>query len=58
MGTIVTTEGILASDFANLPDLIRAHAAERPDHPALVEGETTLTYSALAALMDRIAFAL
>jgi long-chain acyl-CoA synthetase len=58
MGTIITTESILASDFGNLPDLVRAHAAERPDHPALVEGETTLTYSALAALMDRIAFAL
>ncbi len=58
MGTAVTTEGLLASDFANLPDLVRAHAAEQPDHLALVEGETTLTYSALAALMDRIAFAL
>ena len=58
MGTFVTTEGLLASDFANLPNLVRAHAAERPDHPALIEGETTLTYSALAALMDRIAFAL
>src|ERR1700733_6523978 len=58
MGTFVTTEGLLASDFVNLPDLVRAHAAERPDHPALIEGETMLTYSALAALMDRIAFAL
>ncbi|HME86104.1 MAG TPA: class I adenylate-forming enzyme family protein [Roseiarcus sp.] len=54
----MTAEGLLASDFAALPDLIRAHAAERPSHPALIEGDETLTYGALAALMDRIAFAL
>ena len=54
----MTAEGLLASDFAALPDLIRAHAQERPDHPALIEGDETLTYGALAALMDRIAFAL
>jgi long-chain acyl-CoA synthetase len=41
-----------------LPELIRAHADERPNHLALVEGGETLTYSELAALMDRIAFAL
>jgi long-chain acyl-CoA synthetase len=54
----MSAEALLASPFAALPDLIRAHAAERPDHPALVEGEATLTYGALAALMDRIAAAL
>src|SRR5208337_4968447 len=41
-----------------LPDLVRAQAQERPNHLALVEGDATLTYGALAALMDRIAFAL
>ena len=51
-GDGVTVEGLLASDFAALPDLIRAHAAERPDHLALIEGDETLTYGALAALMD------
>ncbi len=51
-------EELLASDFATLPELIRAHAQERPDHPALIEGDETLTYGALAGLMDRIAFAL
>ena len=54
----MTVEGLLASEFAALPDLIRAHAQERPNQPALIEGEETLSYGALAALMDRIAFAL
>ncbi|HEY5204605.1 MAG TPA: class I adenylate-forming enzyme family protein [Roseiarcus sp.] len=49
---------ILAGDFSSLPDLIRAHAAERPEHPALVDGGHTLTYGGLAALMDRVAVAL
>jgi long-chain acyl-CoA synthetase len=54
----VSAEALLASPFATLPDIIRAHAAERPDHPALIEGDETLTYGGLAALMDRIAVAL
>jgi long-chain acyl-CoA synthetase len=58
MGAPVSVEALLASNFATLPDLIRAHAVERPDHPALVESDATLTYRGLAALMDRIAFAL
>ncbi len=54
----MTAEELLAHDFGALPDLIRAYRRERPDHPALIEGDETLTYGALAALMDRIAFAL
>ena len=54
----MTAEGLLAREFGTLPDLIRAHAAERPNHPALVEGDVQLSYQGLAALMDRIAFAL
>ena len=54
----MSAEALLASDFAALPDLIRAHAAERPRHLALIEGDTELNYAGLAALMDRIAFAL
>jgi long-chain acyl-CoA synthetase len=57
-GRLASAEAILASVFASLPDLIRAHAAERPDHTALIEGDETLTYAALAALIDRIAVAL
>jgi long-chain acyl-CoA synthetase len=54
----MSAEELLAQDFGAFPDLIRAHARERPDHPALIEGDATLTYRQLAALMDRIAFAL
>lgn len=41
-----------------LTDLVRAHAARRPSDLALVQGDTTLTWQALDALMDRIAAAL
>ena len=54
----MSAEGLLACEFNTLPDLIRAHAAERPDHPALVEGSQRMTYGSLAALMDRVASAL
>ncbi len=54
----MSAEALFAREFGTLPELIRAHAAERPDHPALIEGDETLTYGGLAALMDRIAFAL
>src|SRR5271166_2707525 len=57
-GRAMSVEDLLASGFAALPDLVRAHARERPNHLALVDGDATLTYGALAALMDRIAFAL
>ncbi|TPG43018.1 4-coumarate--CoA ligase [Sphingomonas koreensis] len=54
----MTAETMLASDFATLPDLIRAHAAERGAKPALVMDDDALSYTALDALMDRIAAAL
>ncbi len=54
----MSVEELLAQDFGAFPDLIRAHAHERPDHAALIEGGATLTYRELAVLMDRIAFAL
>jgi long-chain acyl-CoA synthetase len=54
----MTAEALLASRFAALPDIIRARTAERPDRPALIEGDETLTYGGLTALIDRIAVAL
>lgn len=42
----------------DLPDFIptlRAHAANRGDHVAVIDGETRLTWAELGALMDRIA---
>ena len=44
--------------FTPLPALIRRHAVERPEQPALVQDDTVLSYGRLDALMDRIAAAL
>ncbi|PTS72325.1 4-coumarate--CoA ligase [Sphingomonas sp. HMWF008] len=49
---------MLESDFATLPDLIRAHAAERGEKVALADASGELDYASLDALMDRIAAAL
>jgi acyl-CoA synthetase (AMP-forming)/AMP-acid ligase II len=53
-----TAAAMLASDFATLAELIRAHAAERPDRIALILGEHSLDYAGLDRAMDRIATAL
>jgi acyl-CoA synthetase (AMP-forming)/AMP-acid ligase II len=49
---------MLASDFAALAELIRAHASERPDKTALVCGDHSLDYAGLDRAMDRVAAAL
>ena len=49
---------MLASDFATLPDLIRAHARERGTKEALVAKDGAIDYAGLDRLMDRIAAAL
>jgi long-chain acyl-CoA synthetase len=54
----LSVEDLLASGFAALPDIIRAHAAERPSNPAVVEGGSSLSYDGLASLMDRATVAL
>lgn len=54
----MTAADLLSSDFATLPDLIRAHAQERGDKVALAEAGGEIDYAALDALMDRIAAAL
>lgn len=51
----MTSSDLLAGDFASLPDLVRAHAAERPDTIAAADPELRLTWTELDALMDRIA---
>ncbi|WP_341896563.1 class I adenylate-forming enzyme family protein [Ferrovibrio terrae] len=51
-------DALLAGDFATLSDLVRAHAAERPDHPAVIDVEGTLSYGQLDARADRVAAAL
>ncbi|WP_404338826.1 class I adenylate-forming enzyme family protein [Sphingomonas sp. MMS12-HWE2-04] len=49
---------MLASDFASLADLIRAHGRERADKTAIVCGKDSLTYAELDRGMDRVAAAL
>ncbi len=48
----------LSRDYGTVTDLIRAHATERPQRIALIEGERQLDFAALDVLMDRIAAAL
>ena len=52
------TSPIADLPFRVITDLIREHARARPDQPALVQGDTQLSYAELDALMDRIAASL
>ena len=56
--TTPTADALLASDFATMPDLIRSHAAYRPNHVAVIDGERSVTFAELDALIDRAAAAL
>ena len=53
-----TVDEILASDFATMPELIRAHAERRGDHVAIIEGDRSLTFAQFDALIDRAAAAM
>jgi long-chain acyl-CoA synthetase len=55
---MTTSADLLTLPFATMSDLIRAHAAERPDHVALIDGDDRLTYAEFNALIDRAAVAL
>ncbi|SFP61090.1 class I adenylate-forming enzyme family protein [Sphingomonas rubra] len=54
----MTAADLLAGDFATLPDLLAAHARERPDKVALADERGTLSYAALDRLAARIAASL
>ena len=45
-------------DFAVIADLLRAHAREAPQRPALLQGDRVLDYAELDAQVDRVAWAL
>ncbi len=49
------SETLLSAEFGTLTDLVRAHAGERPQHLAIIDGDRRLTYADLDALIDRIA---
>ncbi|AMU96411.1 4-coumarate--CoA ligase [Sphingopyxis terrae subsp. terrae NBRC 15098] len=51
----MTSIELLDSAFATLPDLVRAHAAERPDAVAAADPARRLSWSELDQMADRIA---
>ncbi|WP_338424319.1 class I adenylate-forming enzyme family protein [Sphingopyxis kveilinensis] len=51
----MTSIEMLDGAFATLPDLVRAHAAERPDAVAAADADRRLSWSELDQLTDRIA---
>ncbi|WP_370151673.1 class I adenylate-forming enzyme family protein [Ferrovibrio sp.] len=54
-----TADALLArEDFGTLSEMLAAWAAERPDHPAVIEGGHVLSYAQLDARADRVAAAL
>lgn len=52
---MTSTTELLAAPFATLPDLVAAHAAERPDARAVADPDGHLSWSDLNVLADRIA---
>ncbi|HSV45289.1 MAG TPA: AMP-binding protein, partial [Ramlibacter sp.] len=48
----------VAPAFQAIPDLVRSHAAVRPLRPALVQGERSVTWGQLDAMVDRVAASL
>ncbi len=55
---MTTAADMLATDFATLPDLIRANAVTYADRIAIADDETHITYAELDAAMDRVAASL
>src|SRR5918999_5506242 len=54
----MSATALLQQDFNFIADVLRARALERPRHAALVQGDRSLDYGSLDALMDRIAASL
>jgi len=54
----MSAEALLTSDFATLPDIIRAHARERGGKTAVADLAASYSYAELDVMMDRVAAAL
>ncbi len=54
----MTSQEILQQEFGLIADLIRAHAQERPQRPALIKDGCVLDYGTLDCMMDRVAASL
>lgn len=51
----MTLDELLSADFATIPDLVRAHAAARPDAIAVADPDTRLSWAEFDRMGDRIA---
>jgi len=49
---------ILETSFTPMPEMVRACARARPGHPAIIQGERTVTYAQLDTLIERVAASL
>ncbi len=52
---MTSAASLLDADFGALPDLVRAHAAERPGAMAVADPDSRISWGAFDALVDRIA---
>ncbi len=55
---MTSSTDLLAADFATLPDLVRAHAAERPDDIAVADPDVRISWGAFDAMVDSIVVSL
>ena len=55
---MTTAAELLTHDFATMPDMIRAHAQERPGHLAIIDGDRRVTFAEFDRLIDRAAAAM
>jgi acyl-CoA synthetase (AMP-forming)/AMP-acid ligase II len=55
---MTTAAQLLEQPFATMPAMIRAHARERPHHPAIIDGDRVVTFAEFDGLIDRSAAAM
>ena len=48
-------DALIDQDFVTLAAMISAHAAERPDAPAIIDENRTTSYAALQEAIERVA---
>jgi long-chain acyl-CoA synthetase len=55
---VSSADALLEQEFGLISELVRAHARERPHHPALIDDTQRLDYAQLDRRMDRVAASL
>ena len=51
----MSPEQLIEQPFGTYSELIREQARSRPDHPALIQDQRTVSFATLDAMMDRVA---